>query len=197
MRTGDQCRGGKAGAKCQQMGPEVVQDFSLAWGVKQKESPVPRGRRNIHTSNFFLLSFQQRETPQHGKMKERMLTANCILILKAFQLYPSIDSLLRIVKKTKKKNNYMYSRKWVRFVKTSPVPGSPLNYAYFFICLAEIRLQLTANSFCGIFLPITLSSIIKYDLIMLIQNTTIFLWIITCCYVAVFLVVILHFPCFE
>lgn len=75
MRTGDQCRGGKAGAKCQQMGPEVVQDYILAWGVKQKESAVPRGRRNIHTNNFFLSSFWQRQ----GKMMERMLAANCIL----------------------------------------------------------------------------------------------------------------------
>lgn len=114
MRTGDQCRGGKAGAKCQQMGPEVVQDYSLAWGVKQKESPVPRGRRNIHTNNFFLLNFQQRETPRHGKAKERMLAANCILILEAFQpsAYPRINSLLSTSCEEK---NYMYSRKWVRF----------------------------------------------------------------------------------
>lgn len=93
MRTGDQCRGGKAGAKCLQMGPEVVQDYILAWGVKQKESPVPRGRRNIHTNNFFLSSFQQWRTPR-GKTKERMLAANCILILEAFQLRLIQESIL-------------------------------------------------------------------------------------------------------
>lgn len=84
MRTGDQCRGGKAGAKCQQMGPEVVQGYNLAWGVKEKESPVPRGN-GIFIPTTFLLSFEQWETSHHGKMKKRMLAANCTLILEAFQ----------------------------------------------------------------------------------------------------------------
>lgn len=116
MRAGDQCRGGKAGAKCQQMDPEVVQDYSLAWGVKQKESPVPRGRRNIHTNTLFLLSFHQQRLHVMERQRKKILAANCLLILEAFQprAYPRINSLLST--SCGRKKNYMYSRKWVRFV---------------------------------------------------------------------------------
>lgn len=85
MSTGDQCRGGEAVAKCQQMEPEVVrpsltQYVTVSPGVHCSTERWPRGKSILNKSSFL----SERLSMECWNYKQKLPTMDQMLRTRGF-----------------------------------------------------------------------------------------------------------------